>query len=182
MSEININIIDNKRLGVDVQSGVNGQTVAANVNIADTGNLYTATTVEGALQEAMTSVNTKANQSTTYTKTEVNTALDLKANKAQEAWITPTLLNSWVNNSGFTTRYKKDDMGVVWCELFINAGNTSSIIFNLPTGYRPSQSLFITGNASGVTSQIIIAPGGTVTHSVGTNTSAHRYVFSFRTN
>ena len=105
-----------------------------------------------------------------------------KASKTQEAWITPTLLNGWVNNSGVISRFKRDAMGVVWCELFINGGNTSSIIFNLPIGYRPSQSLFITGNASGVVSQIIILPGGDVVHSVGANTSLHRYVFNFRTN
>jgi len=104
-----------------------------------------------------------------------------KANKTQEAWITPTLLNGWVNNAGNTSRYKKDAMGVVWVELFVNAGTTSSVIFQLPVGYRPTQSLFITGNASGATAQIILAPGGNINHSAGANTSLHRYVFSFRT-
>lgn len=104
-----------------------------------------------------------------------------KANRVQEAWITPTLLNSWIDNSGFVSRYKKDEMGVVWVELFVNSGVQGSVIFALPSGYRPTQTLDITGNASSVLSRITILTNGNITHSIGTTSSLHRYVFSFRT-
>lgn len=116
------------------------------------------------------------------TTAQLNAAIDLKVDKAQEAWITPTLENGWSNVSGFVTRYKKDALGVVWVELFVTGGTNGSTIFTLPSGYRPSQSLIITGNATGVTSIIPVLTNGVVMHSNGLVTSNHRYVFCFRTN
>lgn len=146
MSEININIVDNKRIGVDVQSGVNGQTVAANVNITDTASLYTATTVEGALQEVATNVN-------------------LKANKVQEAWITPTLLNSWVDFSTvIKPYYMKDQMGFVRLQGSVKNGTTPHIL-TLPVGYRPPFTLYfpvINGNTTQAAYACTITSAGLV--------------------
>ena len=56
----------------------------------------------------------------------------LKANKVQEAWITPTLLNGWTGN----IQYMKDELGFVHFKgRTVNLG--SGTIFNLITGYRP---------------------------------------------
>jgi hypothetical protein len=75
-----------------------------------------------------------------------STQLDLKANKAQEAWIEPTLLNGWVNfGSGFETAgYYKDEFGVVHLRGLIKSGTTTAgtTLFNLPIGYRPSNNKF----------------------------------------
>ena len=115
--------------------------------------------------------------------TDLLTLVNTKADITQEAWITPTLLNGWTNNTGgLTSRYKKDTMGVVWVELFVNSGTTGSNIFQLPIGYRPTQNIFITGNATGIASGIVVGSNGDVTHSFGANTNNHRYVFAFRTN
>ena len=132
MSDFNINIIDNQVIGVDTRAGVIGG-VASNISIADAGSLITATTVEGALQEVATNIN-------------------LKANKVQEAWITPTLLNGWVGD----IFYAKDSMGKVTIYApQITAGTVTSlttIIGELPVGYRPMGGIVVPlmNNASGI--------------------------------
>lgn len=72
-----------------------------------------------------------------------------KANKTQEAWITPTLLNGWVDFSPSYSpvSFYKDSMGVVHLRGTVKSG-ASGIIFNLPEGYRPSKfEFFLTGTA-----------------------------------
>ena len=64
---------------------------------------------------------------------------DIKANKVQEDWITPTLLNGWEQfGAGDPVGYMKDDMGFVHLRGAITGGAYPSICFNLPLGYRPS--------------------------------------------
>ena len=65
----------------------------------------------------------------------VKEQLDLKANVAQEAWITPTLLNGW--DSVSPVRYMKDSMGFVHFKGRILGGADGSTSLTLPTGYRP---------------------------------------------
>ena len=60
-----------------------------------------------------------------------------KANKKQEDWITPTLLNGWVRqDSSQTPEYMKDEFGFVHFRGCIKGG-TAPLVFNLPEGYRP---------------------------------------------
>lgn len=65
-----------------------------------------------------------------------------KAEKHSPAWITPTLLNSWVRHSTArpTLRYYKDSLGVVHLEGVIRSGVVTSgtALCNLPVGYRPA--------------------------------------------
>jgi hypothetical protein len=58
----------------------------------------------------------------------------------QEAFIAPTLLNSWVNfGSGYQeVGYMKDSMGFVHIRGMIKSGTLSANIFILPAGYRPN--------------------------------------------
>lgn len=59
----------------------------------------------------------------------------------ERAVTAPTLLNSWVNYGGGTTEagYWKDDYGVVHLQGFVkNGSGLSTIVFQLPTGYRPA--------------------------------------------
>lgn len=66
-------------------------------------------------------------------------ALDNPKIPVQESWKVPTLLNAWVNyGSGFNPAgYWKDSFGVVHLRGVVTSGVIGSIIFNLPTGYRP---------------------------------------------
>lgn len=67
----------------------------------------------------------------------------LYAEKEQEAWITPTLLNGWINSNG-TTKYMKDTIGGIAIELTATGG-TNETVFILPTKYRPSQNIWFIG-------------------------------------
>ncbi|MFK4436956.1 hypothetical protein [Paenibacillus sp. RC21] len=64
-----------------------------------------------------------------------------KADKDSPAWITPTLLNGWVNYD--TTRrpmgYYKDSMGWVHVQGYVKSGTSTanSVIYRFPKGYEP---------------------------------------------
>ncbi len=60
----------------------------------------------------------------------------------------PTLLNSWVNAGGanMVAGYWKDAYGVVHLQGFVQSGTVASIIFTLPTGYRPTAKIFFYSN------------------------------------
>ena len=63
--------------------------------------------------------------------------LDGKANKLQEDWITPTLLNGWVNRTPTTpVRFRKNELGRVEIEGAIKGGTLGVPVFVLPKGYR----------------------------------------------
>ena len=59
-----------------------------------------------------------------------------KANKQQEPWITPTLMNGAVQHSNMTVRYLKDTLGFVTIE-GVFTSSPASVVFNLAPGYRP---------------------------------------------
>ena len=64
--------------------------------------------------------------------------LATKADKTQEAWIAPTLVNSWVDyDTSRVVRYMKDSMGFVHIKGAIKSGSLGTTAFNLPVGYRP---------------------------------------------
>ncbi|WP_068782250.1 hypothetical protein [Paenibacillus sp. GM2] len=54
-------------------------------------------------------------------------------------WIYPTLLNGWTLSSKgvFPAQYYKDENGIVHINGIVNSGTNGSIIFTLPSGYRP---------------------------------------------
>ena len=60
-----------------------------------------------------------------------------KANKKQEDWITPTLLNGWTNRIPSTpVRFRKNEFGRVEIEGAIKGGTLGVPAFVLPPGYR----------------------------------------------
>ncbi len=67
-------------------------------------------------------------------------ALDNPAIPIQQAWQVPTLLNNWVNyGEGFNScGYWKDSFNVVHLRGLVKSGAIGSVIFTLPTGYRPA--------------------------------------------
>ena len=77
-------------------------------------------------------------------KTYVDTKLSEKANKQQEAWIVPTLLNGWIGLPGSANiKYRKNNFGVVEIEGVLSGGSLNTIAFILPTGYRPVGKYYI---------------------------------------
>ncbi|GEM_PF-2372848 len=67
----------------------------------------------------------------------INELFNNKANKAQEAWITPTLLNGMTEFS--PVRYMKDNFGFVIVKGEVNNASQGLPAFRLPLGYRVSQ-------------------------------------------
>ena len=110
-----------------------------------------------------------------YTETEVTNALALKADKTQEAWITPTLLNGWVE-SLFSIRYRKDSFGIVHIKGRISGGTNGTVAFILPVGYRPTQATGMLGMSdTNVVPRITVNSDGTVTIN---NFTAYMYLDS----
>ena len=65
----------------------------------------------------------------------------LYAERQQEAWITPTLLSGWGPYDSHTIYegYYKDSLGIVHIALTVSgSGADESLVFILPSGYRPS--------------------------------------------
>lgn len=65
---------------------------------------------------------------------ELNTK---KADKQQEAWITPTLLNGATTDENNSLQYRKNDFGVVEFKGVLIAGASGQRQLNLPVGYKP---------------------------------------------
>lgn len=91
--------------------------------------------------------------------TATQTALNLKANKVQEAWITPTLIGGWVTDS-FAPQYMKDEMGFVHFRGMMKGGTMTSPAFVLPLGYRPERSNYIPIYTANAGSLIVIFSSG----------------------
>lgn len=63
-----------------------------------------------------------------------------KADKTQEAWIAPTLVNGWAQKDGFISiGYMKDEFGFVHLRGLLNGASATSgtVAFTLAEGYRP---------------------------------------------
>ena len=93
-----------------------------------------------------------------------------KADAAQEAWITPTLLNSWeAFDASRTAQYRKETTGVVRLKGMVKSGTIGQAIFTLPVGYRPSVSTNISTTSLNLFGAINIGIDGLVTPAVGNN-------------
>ena len=89
-----------------------------------------------------------------------------KANKKQEAWIIPTLLNGWTQVSGYApVSYMKDDFGFVHLRGLLSGigAVNGSTAFTLPLGYRAPSTIYGLGASSGLsTVQIPLDASGNV--------------------
>ena len=90
-------------------------------------------------------VGTVANLTTT-SKEVVGAVNELNTNKAnivQEAWVTPTLLNGWVQDeTNYPVGYMKDQFGFVHFRGRVKDG--AGTMFILPTGYKPNKHISFT--------------------------------------
>lgn len=104
--------------------------------------------------------------------------LENKANIEQEAWITPTLQNSWVNDTAtwIPLKYYKDTLGVVWVNgrIINGAVSGSSVAFILPEGYRPTAQFAVYDNSNCI---LVRANGEVITYS---GASPFNLRFAFR--
>ena len=94
----------------------------------------------------------------------IETLYQEKANKTQEAWLTPTLVNGFTSATGHPVRYFKDEFGIVRLAGRIVIPTTGMPAVYLPAGYRPSveQSLPVLSIATGtvVTRLTVNTDGG----------------------
>ena len=165
------------------------QLSATNQPIVDIGNYFSADNTNAALQELGAH---KASTTNPHgvTKTQVGlgsvdntsdankpvstatqTALNLKANKVQGAWITPTLINGWVSFGGAEDgpAYYKDNFGNVKLRGVVKSGTLSVSMFNLPIGYRPAKNKYFAVISNNVPGFVLIDPSGGVIPLAGTS-------------
>ena len=85
-----------------------------------------------------------------------------KANKDQEAWITPTLLNGWDNlgNGLSAAAYMRDEFGFVHLKGVVVGGSTlpDTLIFTLPAGYVPTEKRMFCVNSNDTMGRVHIDP------------------------
>ncbi|MDA0244687.1 MAG: hypothetical protein OT477_14810 [Chloroflexi bacterium] len=95
---------------------------------------------------------------------------------ADSAWVTPTLLNSWVNYAGSPTKstagYRLMPDGTVALKGVLKSGSSATaVMFTLPTGYRPSETRRFAGAANSAVGIIEVTTGGDVSFVVGGSTT-----------
>ncbi len=107
-----------------------------------------------------------------FGKLETGEGIDWSAQN--QAWVAPTLLNSWANYSTTFSEagYFKDKNGMVHLRGLVKDGTASAgtAIFTLPTGYRPTRRLIIVTVSSAGHSQLRVDTDGDVQFYAGANT------------
>lgn len=102
---------------------------------------------------------------------QVQSALDVKVNKVQEAWMAPTLMNGWTKHDSeyATAGFYKDGLGVVHLRGFIKSGSIGTNAFTLPSGYRPTTPIYLPVVSYNAFGAINIKPTGEVFITAGSN-------------
>ena len=108
--------------------------------------------------------------------------LEGKADKKQEDWITPTLLNGWEAQSiDQTPKYYKDEFGIVHIEGCVKSGLNGSDLFILPNGYRTNSThRYATSNSDTTVGRVDIRAGGKVSPHKGSSAYVYLSGISFR--
>jgi len=100
-------------------------------------------------------------------------AAEITRRLTPEAWITPTLLNGWVNFGAprESLSFRKTTSGDVVIRGNVKSGASGTVVFTLPTGYRPAnERLFpsISGGGGSPSANITVTSAGAVNASLGT--------------
>lgn len=105
-----------------------------------------------------------------------------KALTAQETWIAPTLLNSWVDFGGEynPAGYFKDSLGIVHIRGLVKDGTLPGTIFVLPESYRPAYYMVFSTSSVSAFGEARVAPTGEVSANVGNNGWFSLDVINFR--
>ena len=159
-------ILANEKAGLaDTAAGL-ANTATSNADTAATN----ADTKAGLADTAATNANNVANG--------YAAELALKANKVQEEWITPTLLNGWVNDANLKIQYYKDNFGIVRMRGTASGGTFASTVFTFPVGYRPMKSYSAnTSSGLGSNGHINILSSGVVWFRAGATNNVDNITF-----
>ena len=113
--------------------------------------------------------------------TDLKNIVSTKANIAQEAWITPTLLNGWVAfDEARTPMYMKDQFGFVHIRGMMKSGTVNLVAFALPVGYRPLITRTFPSVSNDSFGVVRILLDGSTLLTAGSNLSAYLDVISFK--
>jgi hypothetical protein len=140
-----------------------------------------ATTVQAALNELDSEKALLAGSATQdFTIDVLTVATAAGSTIAIETATAPTLLNSWtIDNQA--VGYWKDAYGVVHIHGTVTGGTLGTVIFTLPSGYRPPAERAFANSATLAFGAIVIAPAGDVTHAAGGTSNVYLDGISFRT-
>jgi hypothetical protein len=101
---------------------------------------------------------------------DLTSSLDDYALKQQEAFISPTLINTWVNAVGEQpVEYMKDNFGFVHVRGVASSGGIPNAIFVLPVGYRPAIAQLFVFLSNGAFSYGYVQTNGDVVIVAGSN-------------
>jgi hypothetical protein len=103
--------------------------------------------------------------------TEISVIKNNYAKKSKMPWISPTLLNAWLNFGGTYANvgYVKDDLGYVHLRGLIKSGTLAQPAFILPAGFRPEKDILIATTSNGAFGQLSIRTDGQVFIESGSN-------------
>lgn len=110
----------------------------------------------------------------------INELFNSKANKAQETPIVPTLLGNWTGVAGQGPTYYKDSTGRVHLSGTVTGGALSTVIQNMPNGYKSSQPLSFVVIAGSGYGRVNVAPSGAVVFAGGTPSIVYLDGISYR--
>ena len=99
-----------------------------------------------------------------------------------EDWITPTLLNAWVNfdSNRSNCQYTKDSLGFVHLKGNVKSGSLGMATFTLPSGYRPALQMIFATASNIAFGQANILSSGNVIITTGSPASFSLDGISFR--
>ena len=120
------------------------------------------------------------NISATNVQNAINELDTEKANRVQEPWITPTLVNGATSVSGQTVQYMKDQFGFVHLRGMINVNSLFTTCFILPLGYRPEREARYVVSSNNNYGMLRITVNGDVLIAVGAITNIQLDDIKFR--
>lgn len=80
----------------------------------------------------------------------------------------PAFGGTWVNSTGISTRFRKDESGVVYIDGNVKSGVSGTTVFTLPAGYRPGQALALVAIDAGGLNTVAITTAGALSVTGGT--------------
>lgn len=177
--------------GLPISTGVSGlgTGVATFLATPSSANLASAVTDEtgtGALvfasSPALAGTPTAPTAAAGTNTTQIATTAYVVTALTPEAFVAPTLLNSWVNFGGAfnVAGYYKDPFGIVHLRGLVKSGVVGSPIFTLPAGYRPTATEIFATDSNAALGQISVNSSGDVTLGFGSNVYASIDGMTFR--
>lgn len=125
------------------------------------------------LNPILTNVSAGMNKGLSLTENLNCVQKDFIVHTPDAQWTAPTLVNSWVNydtGANSLAGYRIDEDGVVHLKGTVKTGVPPSVVFTLPTGYRPPGISHYAVTSNDAFGSVNIGTDGTVTAQVGSAT------------